>query len=478
MRKASLVVVMALTTAACSGGETRPTTPDTTTTIGPAAATPERVPTDHQGSPIPPAPTVPSGPLAPEVIADLDLMLGDIGNTVDTAAIARLGESGDPRIAWLFADLLRFTQRGFIGQTTVAAFEDLTGTEITAPLPWAQVTDRLIAWDLPSPPGYVGWKRLLFEFFEPGWSPFFDDDDATIDWRWISWGGVLMDDRPLDATHRPCPEGCIPALNDPEVTDAAGGDWYPAEAIVFGVVVNGEARAYPKNIMEVHEMVNDTIGGRRIGLPYCTLCGSAQAYFTDGVSEGFEGADTYELRTSGLLSRSNKVMYEFHTRSVFDTFTGVALSGPLQDEGVALEMISTRTSTWHDWRTAHPDTTIVAEDGGIGRLYPADPLGARDANGPIFPIGDVDPRLPVQEEVLGVITPDGTAIAFPVDEVARSLEDGELVETAGVRVITDGAGLGAETLDGKPLATHQAFWFAWSQFHPDTGVWTGVVLGG
>ena len=87
-------------------------------------------------------------------------------------------------------------------------------------------------------------------------------------------------------------------------------------------------------------------------------------------------------------------MYEFHTKSVFDTFTGEALSGPLREEGVRLELISTRTSTWADWKAAHPDTTIVAEDGGIGRRYLADPLQGRDDFGPIFPIGDVDPRLP------------------------------------------------------------------------------------
>ncbi len=475
-----MLVVTALAAAACSGGGSAPTTPSAAATPATTAtAAPKRVAVDSLGSPIPPAPAVAGGSFASVVVADLDLVFGDIGNTVDAEAITRLGESGDPRVAWLFADLLRFVQRGFIADTTVAAFENLTETEVTSSSSrWGQVTDWLIAWDIPSPPGYVGWKRLIFEFVEPGWSPFFDDNDAAIDWRWLSWGGVLIDDRPLDATNRPCPDGCIPALDDPAVTNAAGGDWYPDERIVFGVVVNGEARAYPKNIMEVHEMVNDTIGGRRIGLPYCTLCGSAQAYFTDDVPEGLEGFETFELRTSGLLSRSNKVMYEFHTRSVFDTFTGVALSGPLQDEGVTLEMISTRTSTWRDWKTAHPDTTIVAEDGGIGGSYRADPLGGRDDNGPIFPIGDVDPRLPVQKDVLGVITSDGTAIAFPVDEVTRALEAGELVEAAGVRVITDGGGIGAETLDGEPIATHQAFWFAWSQFHPDTEVWTRVNLGG
>jgi hypothetical protein len=402
------------------------------------------------------------------VAADLDTVFGDLGDTVDVGAIARLGGSGDPRVAWLLADLLRFSQRGHVADTAVAAFEELTGTSVTAVPAWRPVTDRLIAWDLPAPPGYVGWKRRVFELFEPAWAAFFDDEDADIDWRLVSWGGVFIDDRPVDRVHLPCPDGCIPALDDPAVTDAAGGDWYDDDALVFGVVVGGEARAYPKNIMEVHEMVNDTLGGRRIGIPYCTLCGSAQAYFTDVTPEGF---GTIELRTSGLLSRSNKVMFDFRTWSVFDTFTGRALSGPLRDAGFTLEMLSVRTSTWGDWKETHPETTIVAEDGGIGRRYLDDPLQGRDDHGPIFPIGAVDPRLPVQEQVVGVIGPEGVAVAFPVEEAVRTLERGGLVEKEGVRVVTDGAGLGAETPDGDPLVAHQAFWFAWSQFRPGTLLW-------
>jgi hypothetical protein len=286
---------------------------------------------------------------------------------------------------------------------------------------------------------------------------------------------VYLDGRPPDETREPCLRGCIPALNDPEVTDAAGGDWYPDDAVVFGVVVNGEARAYPKNVMEVHEMVNDTLGGRRIGMPYCTLCGSAQAYLTDDVPPGY---DPFELRTSGLLTRSNKVMFEFHTMSLFDTFTGEALSGPLQDEGIVLQLISTRTSTWGDWKAAHPGTTIVARDGGIGRTYASDPLGGRDDFGPIFPVGDVDPRLPVQEQVLGVLGPDGIPVAFAADAAREALARGEEVEFAGVRVTTDGAGLLAESLTGRDLPSHQAFWFAWSQFRPGTVVWPAAGGGG
>ena len=212
----------------------------------------------------------------------------------------------------------------------------------------------------------------------------------------------------------------------------------------------------------------NTLGGIRIGIPYCTLCGSAQAYATDVVPPGF---DTIELRTSGLLTRSNKVMFDLNTFSMFDTFLGTALTGPLHDAGFSLEPISVVTSTWADWKTAHPDTTIVAADGGIGRSYPLDPLGGRDDNGPVFPIGDVDQRLPVQEPVVGVIAPDGTPLAFAADAASRAIAAGDQVELAGVEIVSDGAGLIARFSDGTPATSHQAFWFAWSQFHPDTLVW-------
>ena len=182
----------------------------------------------------------------------------------------------------------------------------------------------------------------------------------------MSWGGVSIDDRPLGATEL-CERGCIPALDDPILTQAANGDWYPDERIVFGLVIDTDVVALPRNIMEIHEMVNMTVGGRRLGIPYCTLCGSAQAYYTDSVPVG---VSVPVLRTSGLLVRSNKVMYDLETSSVFDTFTGRALSGPLQDAGIVLEQATVVVTTWGDWKAAHPMTRIVARDGGIGRTYP------------------------------------------------------------------------------------------------------------
>lgn len=425
------------------------------------------------GYEFPAAPRVDTGPPAAELVAELDALFGSLDAQLDLDRIAAIGASGDPRAAWLLSDLLRFLRPGAAARTVIVAFEELTGATLAddpvfARSSWQSMTDHLIAWDTPALPGYPDWKRRLFTMIEPKWEPFFVDDDAKIDWRLVSWGGVFIDDRPLDAGTG-CPRGCIPALDDPAVTRADEGDWYPDDRLVFGVVVDGEARAYPKNIMEVHEMVNDTLGGRRIAIPYCTLCGSAQAYFTDDLPDGVEQP---VLRTSGLLSRSNKVMYDLVTFSVLDTFTGEGLSGPLHDADVTLDQASVVTSTWGAWKQAHPDTTIVASDGGIGRTYDLDPLHGRDDNGPIFPVGDVDGRLDAQARVFGIVTDSGGVIAFDVDAARGVLDGGGSVEWHDIELVSDGSGVRAQRADGTEVPGHEAFWFAWSQFHPETLLWT------
>ncbi|MGH2761725.1 MAG: DUF3179 domain-containing (seleno)protein [Thermoleophilaceae bacterium] len=435
---------------------------------------------DRRGSPgpesayaYPPAPRVPAGPLEPRVERALTrLVAGALSGGLDPDALEVVAASEDPRVGWLLSDVLRFTPASEAVDALVSTISRVSGVDPRddpsfADSPWLSVTNHLIAWDLPAAPGYAGRKAELFLAVDPRWRPFFADRDADIDWRLVSWGGVLIDDRPLGDPD-PCPRGCIPALDDPALTPAADGDWYPDDRTVFGVVVGGEAVAFPKNIMEVHELVNITVGGRRLGIPYCTLCGSAQAYLLDSVPAGLEPP---VLRTSGLLSRSNKVMYDLRTRSVFDTFTGRALSGPLHDEGVVLEQVTVLTSDWGEWKGAHPGTRIVAQDGGIGREYEDDPLGGRDDHGPIFPVGDVDPRLPVQAQVVGVIAPGGVAVAFPAEDARKALADGRDVMAGGVQLTADGGGLRARAVDGRELPAHQAFWFAWSQFHPGTELW-------
>ena len=164
----------------------------------------------------------------------------------------------------------------------------------------------------------------------PGWEKIFVECD--IDLRHVSWGGVLIDDRAYDTTDIPC--NFTPAADNPKVSNAEDATWLKDDDIVFGIGINGAYRAYPRRIIEVCEMVNNTLGGRDLGMPYCTLCGAAQAYFTDQLPDGGERP---VLRTSDLLIRSNKVMYNITTHSVLDTFLGKAVVGPLTEKRCTAE---------------------------------------------------------------------------------------------------------------------------------------------
>lgn len=418
--------------------------------------------TEQFGAP----PEVPDGPLSSAMqfavrVAFLDSVAMGTWDRNQTMALQKVAESGDPRLAWIVSDLMRFvTERRVHHQLSEAAGQ-LLGKDFDQRLNWGPVTDHLIAWDIPAPPEYLKYKRAIFTGFVPGWDRIFTEGE--IDWRLVSWGGVLIDDRPYDTTDEAC--NCIPAADNPEVTSAEDATWLCDDAIVFGIEVGGETRAYPRRIMEVREMVNDTLGGRDLGIPYCTLCGAAQAYVTDDVPEGVERP---VLRTSGLLSRSNKVMYDLNTFSVFDTFLGHAVTGPLAEKGVQLEQATVITTDWGTWKREHPETTVLLERYALGR--DPDFRNGRDADGPIFPIGDVDPRLPVHEDVIGVVTASGTPVAFPRATALIALGQGEEIAVENVRLELDAGGIKAVDADGSDLGSHQAFWFAWSQFHPGTEV--------
>ena len=415
-----------------------------------------------------PAPEIPEGEYTPELAAAIDTLFGrgtlaDIFTEEQNDALVFLGDSGDVRVTWILMDMLRFADTAARADRVTTAANKLTGLDTGFSSAWNETTNSLIGWDIPAPPDYVDAKRAIYSSILPQWGDLFESSES-VDWRYVSWGGVLIDDRPFDTTDLPC--NCIPAADNPTTQPAAEAAWLEDDDVVFGVVINGEARAYPRQIMEVREMVNDTLGGRDFAMPYCTLCGAAQVWFTDDLPDGVERP---VLRTSGLLSRSNKVMYDLTTFSIFDTFIGDAQSGPHAEAGIQLNQHTVVTSSWADWVEAHPDTDVLTEDLALGRDF--DFRNGRDANGPIFPIGDVDPRLAIQEDVLGVLKADGTPIAFHVNTALAALEAGETIVVDGISVVQDGGGVKAIDSDGNDLGAHQAFWFAWSQFYEDTELW-------
>lgn len=412
-------------------------------------------------------PAIPEGPLPDDLaeavrVAFVQVFDQGAWTAEQDAALETIAASGDPRLAWLISDMMRFSFRMSFDRALSEAGAALLQIEPGAGNPQEEITNHLMAWEIPDFPGYLEAKRRIYTAFVPGWERIFVEGD--IDWRMVSWGGVLIDDRPYDTTDTPC--NCIPAADNPEVETAEEATWLDDDDIVFGIEVNGEYRAYPRQIMEVREMVNDTLGGRHLGIPYCTLCGAAQAYFTDNMPDGVERPI---LRTSGLLIRSNKVMYDITTYSVFDTFLGRAVTGPLAEIGLQLDQASVVTTDWASWREAHPETTVLVEALALGRDF--DFRNGRDADGPIFPIGDVDPRLPVQEDIIGVVTASGTPVAFQRSTAMAALLSGAEIAVEDVRLELDAGGIRAVGPQGEDLGSHQAFWFAWSQFHPDTELW-------
>ena len=115
----------------------------------------------------------------------------------------------------------------------------------------------------------------------------------------MRWGGVKQDG--------------IPPLRQPNMVSAAEADYLQNDNVVFGIAINGDARAYPKRILAWHEMFIDNIGGIDFAGVYCTLCGAVILYKTR--HEGIE----HKLGTSGFLYRSNKLMYDQDTQSLWNT---------------------------------------------------------------------------------------------------------------------------------------------------------------
>ncbi|MGI9318764.1 MAG: DUF3179 domain-containing (seleno)protein, partial [bacterium] len=138
---------------------------------------------------------------------------------------------------------------------------------------------------------YAAFKSKLYGLIDEKFERYFSNSrESRIRLDEIRWGGVLQDG--------------IPPLRQPRMITAAEADYLDDDNIVFGIEINGDARAYPKRILAWHEMFIDEIGGTEYAGVYCTLCGAVILYET--VHKDVQ----HHLGTSGFLYRSNKLMYD------------------------------------------------------------------------------------------------------------------------------------------------------------------------
>ena len=157
----------------------------------------------------------------------------------------------------------------------------------------------------------------------------------------------------------------IPSLDNPKLINADEATYLVNSDLVFGVDINGDIRAYPLRIMGWHEMFNETIGGVPVALAYCTLCGAGILFETK-----VEGRDEpFIFGSSGFLYRSNKLMFDRQTDSLWNQFTGEPVTGPLVDSGIKLKIRPVVITTWAQWKKSHPTTKVLSLDTGHRRDY-------------------------------------------------------------------------------------------------------------
>ena len=241
----------------------------------------------------------------------------------------------------------------------------------------------------------------------------------------------------------PPPDG-IPAIDAPRFQAVAAVDWLRDREPVLALEIDGDARAYPIQVMTWHEIVNDTVGSAPVTVTYCPLCNSALAY------DRRVGERVLDFGTSGRLFRSALVMYDRQTESLWAHFLGQAIAGVLT--GTELETYPVSTVSWADFRRAHPEGRVLSRDTGHTRSYGTNPYPGYDDVGtaPFLLRGTTDGRLEAKARVVGVRQGTEEAVAVVLDGLARA---GVVRTSLGRRPITVWHAPGtASALDDRALA--------------------------
>jgi hypothetical protein len=350
-------------------------------------------------------------------------------------------------------------------------------------------------WRLPYEPHpeFAAFKRELYGRVDPRMRAFFPPGVATsIRLDEIDWGGV--------------PVNGIPPLEYPRVIAASEASYLKDSHIVFGVVIAGEARAYPRRVLAWHEMARDRLGGVEITVAYCTLCGTVIPY------ESVVSGRAFTFGTSGLLYRSNKLMFDQETASLWSMLDGSPVVGPLVGSGLRLKAHPVVTTTWGEWRAQHRSTSVLSVNTGHTRDY-SEGAAYREYFADdrlMFRVPKRDTRLKNKDEVLGILVPapggGRQAAAFDVRLLAkhRVLETevegrrfvivtsatgaNRVYEAGGIRFApTPSADETISDLDGARwtvteealvlngagrrlarVAAWRAFWFGWYAQFPET----------
>jgi hypothetical protein len=187
-------------------------------------------------------------------------------------------------------------------------------------------------------------------------------------------------------------------------------------------------------------------------------------------SRQIEGQD-HTFGVSGRLYKSNVLIYDHQTESLWSQLMEKSISGPLAGKQLA-KIPATRTR-WGTWVNRNPDTLVLSQNTGYNRNYAIDPYEGYYRVGTImFPVGNVRRDLSVKERVLGIQI-DKDAKAYPLRWLSANpgIHQDQLAgQPIEIEVNSEGQIVSVRHQNGRPIASTYAYWFAWQAFHPQTQV--------
>ncbi|MEM9012952.1 MAG: DUF3179 domain-containing protein [Pseudomonadota bacterium] len=401
------------------------------------------------------------------------------------AALEAIEAHGNVDIMPSLIMALRFSRGA--GRPLNAVMQDLTGERGRDDwfqwMLWQQAHAEVVPH-----PSYVELKRTVYRAIDPNFEIFLrpehlQPERMRIRLEEITWGGVRKDG--------------IPSLDNPELLAAADASYLRDDDLVFGVSINGDARAYPLRIMGWHEMFNEVIGDVPVALAYCTLCGAGILFETQVAGR----EKPFVFGSSGFLYRSNKLMFDRETHSLWNQFTGEPVMGPLVDSGIVLGQRPVTIEPWSAWRARNPETRVLSLETGHRRDYGSGVVYREyfASDDLMFPALVDQAQLQQKDYVFGIRT-FGAAKAWPIEVFAGGRVINDAVGDLNVVLIGDAAGrtvraydrgarqftagstpselradgaswqVAEEALTGPGGATaprvagHIAYWFAWDGY--------------
>lgn len=262
------------------------------------------------------------------------------------------------------------------------------------------------------------------------------------------------------------PKDGIPSIEQPKFVAARAASFMRPADRVIGITINGESRAYPINILNWHEIVNDQIQGIPVSVTYCPLCGTGLVY------EAKVRGKVLKFGVSGLLYNSDVLLFDRQTQTLWSQILSKGVNGPMS--GQKLKMVPSSQTSWSSWLKKNPNTKVLSTDTGFSRDYRRSPYGDYDQNrDTYFPVSATSRAYHPKERVLG-ITINGKHKAYPFVELgklgATSLRDS--FQGQNLTINFDIANRDGQVLDanGRPIELVNSFWFAWYAFHKNTAI--------